>query len=285
MPSPKNRTAHIITVSQSTRDDLRREFDVSPERMTVIPWAPDGLMTLGGPFETDRPVASYGVGTPHGAEIQAVRERYGLSENWLLNFSGGSRRKNAAGLVDALALVSPALRARIQLVFVGCEPAGVREDLTARAAKLGVLPRCRFLGFVAHAELRPLLRGAAGLIMPSLYEGFVPPILDAFACDTPVLTSRVSSMPEVAGDAAVYCDPHEPASIATGIETLLDPAVAADLVARGARRLSGFTWERTAEAMCLVYERAVQGAAAQGRGRAATPRDAAKPEPVAGGVR
>ncbi len=277
--------AHIITVSQSTRDDLQREFDVSPERMTVIPWAPDGLMTANDPFVTERPARSRGDDSPHAAAIRAVRERYTLGESWLLNFSGESRRKNAAGLVDALALVSAALRARFQLVLVGCEPARVREHLTARAAQLGVLPQCRFLGFVAHEELRGLLRGAAGLVMPSLYEGFGLPILDAFACETPVLTSRVSSMPEVAGDAAIYCDPHERASIATGIEKLLDPAVAADLVARGVRRLSGFTWERTAAAMCRVFERAVKGAAAQGSGRAPTTRDLAKPEPVAGGVR
>ncbi len=91
--------------------------------------------------------------------------------------------------------------------------------------------------------------------MPSLYEGFGLPILDAFALDIPVMTSDVSSMPEIAGDAAVYCNPHDAASIARGIERLLDDQVAERLVRAGRRRVELFTWERTAEAICEVYER------------------------------
>ena len=80
------------------------------------------------------------------------------------------------------------------------------------------------------------------------------PILDAFACGTPVLTSSLSSMPEVAGDAAVYCDPHNVLSIAEGIGRLLDRPVAERLICAGSQRLRQFSWERTAGLMCEVYE-------------------------------
>jgi glycosyltransferase involved in cell wall biosynthesis len=111
--------------------------------------------------------------------------------------------------------------------------------------------------------------------MPSRHEGFGLPILDAFACGVPVLTAGVSSMPEVAGDAALYCQPDVPASVAAGIAELLRPATAAELVQRGMRRLGAFSWERTAAAMCAVYERATCA------GRAARQRSAVQRPEVA----
>ena len=91
--------------------------------------------------------------------------------------------------------------------------------------------------------------------MPSLCEGFGLPILDAFVCRTPVLTSNLSSMPEVAGDAAIYCDPHSATSIAEGIAKLLDETTAERLRQAGELRLRSFSWEQTARQMCDVYER------------------------------
>jgi glycosyltransferase involved in cell wall biosynthesis len=112
--------------------------------------------------------------------------------------------------------------------------------------------------------------------MPSRAEGFGLPILDAFACGVPVLTSRRSSMPEVAGEAAVYCDPDEPADIAAGIVRLLEPATARALAAAGRARLECFSWQRTAAAMCAVYE-------CCGPARAAVRRGKTEREPVMAG--
>ncbi|MFQ5805266.1 MAG: glycosyltransferase family 4 protein [Phycisphaerae bacterium] len=245
--------AHIISPSKATRDELHRIFDVTPERITVIPWAPDQGITRahGGRASAESP------GTAARAEIERVRIRHGLNGAWLLNFSGSSPRKNAAGLMDAFARLSPDARRGVQLVLVGCEPASVRAALEARSQRLGVRASCRFLGFVPHEDLPGLLCGARGLLMPSLCEGFGAPILDAFACGAPVLTSKLSSMPEVAGDAAVYCDPHSAASIAEGIIQLLDQTIAQRLKRAGVERLRSFSWERTVRLMCEVYERCV----------------------------
>jgi glycosyltransferase involved in cell wall biosynthesis len=238
---------HIISPSNATRDELHRVFGVPLEKITVIPWAPDQGIT-----------AVLDSGTVP-AQIERVRARYHLDRPWLLNFSGSSPRKNAAALIDAFARLSPDVHHDVELVLVGCEPASVRAEFEARSVRLGVRASCRFLGFVPHEDLPGLLCGARGLVMPSLCEGFGLPILDAFACSTPVLTSNLSSMPEVAGDAAIYCDPRNATSIAGGIVQLLDPTVAEPLKRAGAQRLRHFSWEQTARLMCEVYERGASG--------------------------
>lgn len=234
--------AHIIAVSAATRDELHRDFGVPPERVTVIPWAPDAHLLA----ELRRELT---------AEQRAgVCTKYDLEARWLLSFSGSTARKNAHGVLAGFAALRPEERRGVTLVLVGCEPAACREALAAEAARLNIAASTRIYGFLPHEDLPALLRGATGLLMPSRYEGFGLPILDAFACGVPVLTSLVSSMPEVAGNAAVYCIPEDPHSIAAGIRQLLEPAVAAELVRRGRARLARFSWRRTAEAMCGVYE-------------------------------
>ena len=237
------RAAHIITPSEATRDDLHADFRVPREKMTVIPWAADTRVLNEGDI------------APNSAVEGALRSKYGLTARWLLSFSGSTRRKNARGILDGFARVPLETRRHVQIVLVGCEPADYRDDLNAQAERLGIANQCRVLGFVPHEDLPALLRGSAGLLMPSMYEGFGLPILDAFASGVPVVTSSVSSMPEVAGSAAVYCHPNDPLSIAEGIASILDSNTAGELVRLGYLRLAEFSWERTAAAMCGVYER------------------------------
>lgn len=235
--------AHIIAVSGATRDDLHRGFGVPFEQMTVIPWAADTRIAAAARRPLD------------AGRRQRLRSKYALRERWLMTFSGSTYRKNARGVLDAFARVAPHRRRDTQVVLIGCEPATYRTDLACQAERLGIAGQCRILGFVPHDDLSDLLRGAGGLLMPSRYEGFGLPILDAFACGVPVLTSNVSSMPEVAGGAALLCDPNDTRCIAEGIEQLLEPGVAAELVRKGHERLSAFSWERTAEAVCAVYDK------------------------------
>jgi glycosyltransferase involved in cell wall biosynthesis len=242
------RAAHLIAVSGATRDELHRAFNVPLHRMTVIPWAPDARI-LAERHTTLSPL-----------QRVELRAKYALAERWLLNFAGSTARKNAAGVLAGFAAVPPEKRAAVQVLLVGCEPAAYRSHLLAEARRLGIAQHCRVHGFVPHEDLPALLRGACGLLMPSRYEGFGLPILDAFACDVPVLTSLASAMPEVAGNAAVYCDPDDAASIAAGIERLLRPTEARELIRRGRLRLAAFSWDHTARAMCAVYEMSVTDA-------------------------
>jgi len=242
---------HLITPSAATREAVHEMFGVPHERMTVVPWAPDAhIATI-----AQHPMSVH--------EREALRQRYGLGARWLIHFAGDSRRKNATGVLEGFARLPHETRQDVQLVLVGCSPGEGRAALEALAQRLGVSDACRILGFVPHEDLPPLLAGAAGIVMASLCEGFGLPILDGFACEVPVLASNISSMPEVAGDAAAYCDPHSPDSIAAGLAQLVNPTRAAELVARGRQRVRQFTWQRTAELMCAVYEQAA--ATAQSR--------------------
>jgi alpha-1,3-rhamnosyl/mannosyltransferase len=251
--------AHVITPSRATRDELSTEFHVPLERITVIPWAPDAWIG-----RADRAT---------DAVQREVRARYGLDRKWLLHFAGSRKRKNAAGVIHALAYLPVELRHRYQVLLVGCASATRAAELEALAGRLGVSSSVRIVGFVPHEDLPELLRGAAALLMPSHCEGFGLPILDAFVCGVPVLTSNCSSMPEVAGDAAVYCDPQCPASIASGIEQVLREDVATALREKGLARGRQFSWAATAAAMCAVYERAAAtvGRSLRGRKVAACP--------------
>ncbi len=250
------RAAHLIAVSAATRDELHREFSVPLHRMTVIPWAPDARM-----------LAELRTALTPLQRVE-LRAKYALAERWVLSFAGSTLRKNAEGVLAGFAAVPAEKRAGVQVVLVGCEPAAYRNHLLAEADRLGIAQQCRIHGFVPHEDLPALLRGACGLLMPSRYEGFGLPILDAFACGVPVLTSLVSSMPEVAGDAAVYCDPDDPASIGAGIVRLLEPETARKLLRRGRLRLASFGWDHTARAMCSVYEMSVTDARPQQLARA-----------------
>jgi alpha-1,3-rhamnosyl/mannosyltransferase len=245
--------AHIITPSATTRDDLIASFDVSGDRVSVIPWAADRDLVRAWRSRA-RTSAFPDERLRHPAVVD-TRARYGLARDYWIGFSGSSPRKNASGLIEALAeLVRARPDVGTELVLTGCEPTAFRHGLAEQARRLGVESRCRLLGFVPHADLPGLLGGARGLVMPSLCEGFGLPILDAFAIGVPVLTSGIGSMAEVAGDAAHYCDPRDARSIARGMAALLDDHACERLAQRGAVREREFTWTRTASAMCEVYE-------------------------------
>ena len=118
----------------------------------------------------------------------------------------------------------------------------------------------RFLGFVPFDTLRCFYESAAAFVFPSRYEGFGLPPLEAMACGTPVVTSNVSSLPEVVGDAAVLVNPENVFDIARGIrEALLDEPLRAELIRRGRLQAARFSWERTARAVLDIYHEAVKG--------------------------
>ena len=131
------------------------------------------------------------------------------------------------------------------------------DSILARAQEPGVvLP-----GFVAEEDKATLLSGATAFLFPSLYEGFGFPVLEAMACGTPVLAANTSSLPEVVGDAALLLDPLDTAAWTAGMRRVLrEPALRAELVARGSRRVKGFSWQQCAEAVLAAIEGAAEGA-------------------------
>ncbi len=233
------RSALVFTVSDASRRDILHFYPwADPDRVQVVPNALDDT------FLAD----------PGPEEMERVKERYQIRGRFVLYAGNIKPHKNLDRLIGAYAQIKArAGYEDLKLFIIGdevtrypalrrlVEAAGVRQDV-------------RFFGFVPDRTLAALYRMASVFAFPSLYEGFGLPPLEAMACGTPVVTSRISSLPEVVGDAAVLVDPHSVDDIAAGIERVLcDDAFRADLVARGRARVSLFSWDRSVKAIHAGY--------------------------------
>jgi glycosyltransferase involved in cell wall biosynthesis len=239
VPAAVRRSQRVLADSQSTRADLIELLHASPERIDV---APLGL----APVRCEAALS----------EVD-TRARFALGERAVvLSLSAKRPHKNLLMLISALALI--AAERRPLLVLPGY-PTWHEAELRARAAELGVAGDVRFLDWVSPTELEGLWALARAFVFPSLYEGFGLPVLEAMARGVPVACSRASSLPEVAGEAALMFDPQDARAIADAIERLLsmDDGARAHTRALGVARARQFTWERTARATLDSYARAL----------------------------
>jgi glycosyltransferase involved in cell wall biosynthesis len=241
VPAGVRRSDRVIATSQSTRSDLIELLGTRPERIDVVPLGIDA-----GPREA--PVAT-----------APTRERLGLADRQvLLSLSAKRPHKNLLALLDALA--SMPAPARPLLVLPGYATWHERE-LRERARSLGVERDVRFLGWIADAEVEALWALARAFVFPSLYEGFGLPVLEAMAHGVPVACADSSSLPEVAGDAALLFDPRDTRAMARALERVLgDEPLRQRLVALGRARAREFSWERTARLTLDSYARALRPA-------------------------
>jgi glycosyltransferase involved in cell wall biosynthesis len=244
VPAAVRRSQRVIADSQSTREDLVSLLGVSPERVDVVPLgvapAPGQPAALGRPVAPERD----------------VRARLQLGErDVVLSLSAKRPHKNLLALIGALARIEP--ERRPVLVLPGY-PTAYELELRSRADALGIAADVRFPAWVSSAELEGLWSIARAFVFPSLYEGFGLPVLEAMARGVPVACSNASSLPEVAGDAALLFDPHDESAIAGALVRLLsDAALVEQLRARGRERVRQFTWERTARLTLDSYARAL----------------------------
>ena len=134
------------------------------------------------------------------------------------------------------------------------------DDIFERVRQLALTDQVVFIGYVEDRDKPSLLSGALAYVFPSLYEGFGLPVLEAMACGTPVLTSNISSLPEVAGDAALLVDPHSTAEIAAGLTQLItNPNLRRQLVEQGYQQLQKFSWQKTAAQVWELLEETANG--------------------------
>jgi glycosyltransferase involved in cell wall biosynthesis len=220
----------ILVPSKSTADDLLARTSVDPARVHVIPLAPS-LVTSGD--EPAGVLAQLGVATPYVLSVGAIEPR-----------------KNLTRLVRAYRQVAPDVPHA--LVLTGA-PGWHAEDVETELARPGPGTIIR-AGHVTEEQLDALYRGADAFVYPSLYEGFGLPVVEAMARGVPTITSNTSSLPEVAGDAALLVDPTDVSEIAEALARILtDPALAGDLRARARARAATYTWAATARATLDVY--------------------------------
>jgi glycosyltransferase involved in cell wall biosynthesis len=224
----------VLVGSRAARGDAVRFARIAERRLRVTPWGVPPDMAQG----------------PALGAAEAARRRHRLPDGYLLYVGTVDRRKDFGTLLAALDRVDP----RVALVVAGTVIAG-RTDFEADVDRLGLRPRVRVLGYVPRADLPGLYAGAGAFVYPSLYEGFGLPVLEAMACGVPVVTYNVSSLPEVAGDAAVLLDPPlSPPALAVALTRVLtDAGFRADLIARGRARARSFDWGATARATLDAY--------------------------------
>ena len=232
--------ARLIADSQATHADLIRHYRADPARITVVyPGRDESLARVNDP-----------------GCVAGVKARYGISGDYLLYVGTLQPRKNLVRLVEAFAQIQnsgPQL-AKLQLVLAG-QKGWLYADLFTRVEAMGLSGRVIFTGYVADDDKAALLSGATALVYPSLYEGFGLPVLEAMACDTPVLTSDVSSLPEVAGDAALLVNPLDTDAIAAGMARLVaDAGLRHSLVEQGSLQIRRFSWAKAARQVLEVLE-------------------------------
>lgn len=232
----------IIADSEWSKRDIVAHLKIDPQRVHVIPLA-------AGPHF--RPART--------EEIARVRARHNLPDRYVLYLGGFDQRKNVPALLRAFARLQAG--PGLGLVIAGRLPArdtAFAPDPRRIAAQLGIEKSVVFPGWIDERDKPALYSGAEFFAFPSAYEGFGLPVLEAMACGAPVVTSTASSLPEVAGDAAVTVDPHEVNGLAQAMAIVLDDA--------GRRRGMGeaslvqagrFSWQHTAEAALRVYRQAL----------------------------
>lgn len=236
VPRAVARADWILADSESTRQDLIELFDAPADRTTVI---------YPGIEARFCPIAD-------AAALQHVREKYDLPEHFVLSLGTVQPRKNYVGLMKAFSQLP---ESDVSLAIAGGR-GWLSDDIYGAVEALGLDARVQFLGFVDDRDLPALYSAAALFALPSLYEGFGIPLLEAMACGTPVIAADNSSLPEVVGDAGILVGAHDTAALAQAMQQLLaDTKARQKLAQRGLVRAQQFTWQRAAEQLLSTYRR------------------------------
>ena len=232
LPHAIRHASVVVSVSEATKKDILDYIQIPEGKVTVV-------------YEGKNP--SFYPRLADNLTVRETRSYYGVGDcPYILCLSVCDPKKNASASIKAFAEMIRRLECECLLFMAGSAEKGERE-LERMAGELKVRDRVIFAGFIPDEQLPILMSGARALCFPSLYEGFGLPVLEAMACGCPVITSNISSLPEVAGDAALQVDPNDIQQLSRAMEKLLtDDTLYDDLKARGISRAKRFSWENAA---------------------------------------
>lgn len=238
MPEIIQASDNIITVSEFSKKDVMRIFDVPEDKIKVTHLAADHIFS---PLDKSK-------------AQEYIKEKYKIDDDFLLYLGGFSARKNVRSILIAFSRIYKNLSKNYKLVFLG--PSRDEHDALKKLADaLNIRDKVIFTGFAPHEDL-PLFYNAASLfIYPSFYEGFGLPPLEAMSCMCPVITSNVSSIPEVVQDGALLIDPQDCDELKTSIEKILeDEDFKNNIIEKGYERSKAFSWKKTAMETLDIYK-------------------------------
>ena len=236
------RAAQITTLSEYSRQDISQTYGIDP-----------GIITV-----TQAAAAPMFKRVNNETELQRVRETYGIDGDYILSLCSIQPRKNLQRLIEAYSLLRRLHPEGKLPTLVLAGKRGWLENETMQAAQREELSgKIRFTGYVADEQLNALYSGAICFVYPSYFEGFGLPILEAMKCGTPVIAGNRTSIPEVAGEAALLFDPFDVHSLVAALRQVLDDSeYRAALGAKGLQRASEFSWQTTARLTLDAYQRA-----------------------------
>ena len=241
MESVINHAAKIICISQSTKNDLIKFYHVPQERMACIYHGIDKNIF-------------YSFSAVEKEQTKHLLKQKGIKDKFILFVGTLEPRKNLSNLLKAFKFLKEKGIFDGKLVVAGMK-GWMQDDLNTQIQKLELKDDVCILGFVSDGELCSLYNLASCFVFPSFYEGFGFPIIEAFSCGAPVVTSNISSCAEIAGETALTVDPHDPEGIARAISrVLLDEILRDDLIRAGLQRASEFSFEKTARETLEVYK-------------------------------
>lgn len=243
VPRSLHRARHVLADSVSTRADLIELMQVPPDQITVIGAGVD---------ERFKPV-------DEPETLARVRSHYQLPDRFVLSISTLEPRKNFTGLIAAFNLMAISSVPDLHLVIAGGK-GWLYDDIFAAAEASPLRERIHFAGYVTDEDLPALYSLAALFAFPSHYEGFGIPVLEAMACGTPVVCADNSSLPEIAGDAALLVEATDTEALADAMHQLsIDTSLREKLIRRGYEQAGRFTWEQAARRLVKVYHNMVRG--------------------------
>jgi glycosyltransferase involved in cell wall biosynthesis len=229
-----NHASKIITISNSSKDDIIEEYKIQPQKVTVV--------HLGIKNESRSMNHESG---------EKMMDKLGIKKPYILFVGTLQPRKNIARLIEALSLLSDK---DVNLVVIG-RRGWHYEDILSAPTRFGVEDRVKFLENVSDEDLPEFYKEAELFVLPSLYEGFGLPVLEAMKNGCPVATSDISSLPEAGGDAAAYFNPEDATDIAKTIEKILsDAKLRSDMIKKGHEQVKKFSWEKAAREVIDVFE-------------------------------